>query len=377
MIKLANPFVVGRYVSSEYFCDRAEETAFLSKQIVNGRNVALISPRRLGKTGLIQHSFSQEPFTKDYDTFFVDIYSTSSLAEFVIQLGKAVVDRLRPQRENWKERFFQIVRSLRVGLKVSSITGEPSFDISLGELENPQTTLDEIFEYLESNERPCVVAIDEFQQIGQYKEKNTEALLRAMIQKCKQTFFIFAGSRRHVMSNMFNSAAKPFYQSAICMSLEPIPLPTYSVFVSQLFHSYDKEIDQKVIERVYTSLDGCTWFMQMMMNELFALTPVGGICEDTLISQAEGNVIGVQSDSYKDMLRSLSARQKALLIAIAKEGKASGVMSAAFIKRHFLNSSSSVQVALKALLGNDIVTEDSDSSYRVYDYFFADWLRGL
>ena len=75
-----NPFVVGKYLSDKYFCDRETETEFLRKQVENGRNVALISPRRLGKSGLIRHLFNQHDIREHYYVFFVDIYATSSLA---------------------------------------------------------------------------------------------------------------------------------------------------------------------------------------------------------------------------------------------------------------------------------------------------------
>ena len=188
-IAMMNPFVVGRYVSDKYFCDREGETSFLIKQIENGRNVALISPRRLGKTGLIQHLFHQESIEKNYHAFFVDIYATTSLTEFVYLLGKAIYDELKPKKTVWTERFFQIITSLRAGFKLDMVTGEPSFDIGLGDIQAPQTTLDEIFAYLETADKPCIVAIDEFQQIGGYEEKNVEALLRTKIQQCKQTMF--------------------------------------------------------------------------------------------------------------------------------------------------------------------------------------------
>ena len=245
--KLKNPFVVGRYVSDKYFCDREEETIFLKKQIENGRNVALISPRRLGKTGLIHHFFTQHSITNDYYTFFVDIYATSSLAEFVYLLGKAIYEELKPKKTQWTERFFNIISSLRIGFKLDTITGEPTFDIGLGDIQSPQTTLDEIFQYLECADKPCIVAIDEFQQIGNYAEKNVEALLRTKIQQSTNTSFIFSGSKRHTMSNMFNSASKPFYQSAITMPLAPIPIDVYADFASQMFEMYDKNVNQQLI----------------------------------------------------------------------------------------------------------------------------------
>ncbi|MDO4164715.1 MAG: ATP-binding protein [Bacteroides sp.] len=371
---IVNPFVVGRYVSDHYFCDRQKETEFLVKQTMNGRNVALISPRRMGKTGLIHHCFNQPELKGGYHTFFVDIYATTSLAEFVYLLGKTIYEELKPEKTAWTERFFQIVRSLRVGFKLDAMTGEPSFDISLGNIQSPQITLDEIFQYLEAADKPCLVAIDEFQQIGSYEEKNVEALLRTKIQQCRQTLFIFSGSERHVMSNMFNSSSKPFYQSAISMGLEPIPLAAYTDFAIRMFEERGKRIAPTVIESVYRQFDGCTWFVQMMMNELFALTAHDELCDMPKLELAHRNVIQAQESSYKDMLSRLAPKQKQVLQGIAKEGKASGITSSAFIKKYNLPSASSVQSAIKPLLKNEIVTQEEDA-YRVYDYFFAEWLR--
>lgn len=375
-IAMMNPFVVGRYVSDRYFCDREEETTFLIKQIENGRNVALISPRRLGKTGLIQHLFHQDLMNSKYHTFFVDIYATTSLTEFVYLLGKTIYDQLKPKKTVWTERFFQTITSLRVGFKLDMVTGEPSFDIGLGDIQTPQTTLDEIFAYLETADKPCIVAIDEFQQIGGYEEKNVEALLRTKIQQCKQTMFIFSGSKRHLMSNMFNSTSKPFYQSAISMGLEPIPIEIYVEFANRLFEEWGKHIDKSVIEQVYQMCGGYTWFVQMMMNELFALTREGERCDMDKIEIARKNVILTQESSYKDLLANLAPKQKLILQAIAKEGKAKGITSSAFIKKYKLPSASSVQSAVKPLLKDDLITQE-DGAYRVYDYFFADWMARI
>ena len=372
-LTILNPFVVGRYVSDKYFCDRTEETAFLTKQVENGRNVALISPRRMGKTGLVQHCFNQPSVSEKYYTFFVDIYATNSFTEFVYLLGKAIYEELKPQKTIWKEKFFQIITSLRMGFKMDTMTGEPGLDISLGDIQAPQTTLDEIFRYLEEADKPCIVAIDEFQQIGNYEEKNVEAMLRTKIQQCKQTMFVFAGSKRHLMSNMFNSPSKPFYQSAVSMGLHPIPLDIYTDFAIRLFEERGKHIDGEVIKQVYETFQGCTWFVQMMMNELFALTPHDETCHAGMLPLAKKNVISAQEDSYKHLLANLPPKQKLLLQAIAKERTAKGVTSSAFIKKYNLPSASSVQSALKPLLKNDFVTQ-MDDSYQIYDYFFAGWL---
>ena len=144
-----NPFVVGKYVSDNYFCDRVKETEFLRKQILNGRDVALISPRRMGKSGLIQHFFNQSSIREEYYVFFVDIYSTTSLAEFVYLFGKEIYEQLKPQKTQWKEKFFQVISSFRVGFKLDAMSGAPSFDLGLGDIHAPQSTLDEIFNYID------------------------------------------------------------------------------------------------------------------------------------------------------------------------------------------------------------------------------------
>lgn len=368
-----NPFVVGKYLDDRYFCDRSEETEFLRKQIFNGRDVALISPRRIGKSGLIRHFFNQTDIKERYHVFFVDIYATTSLAEFVYTLGKEIYEQLKPQKTVWKEKFFQIITSFRIGFKLDSYSGSPTLDLGLGDIQVPQTTLDEIFAYIDEADKPCIIAIDEFQQIGEYAENNVEALLRTKIQKCNRAQFIFSGSKRHMMSNMFNSPSKPFYQSAISMGLEPIPLGVYSDFATRLFEEYDRHVERAVIETVWTQYEGYTWFVQMMMNELFALTASGETCRESLIPVAMRNVIMTQEGSYKDILSNLPPRQKVVLQAIAKEGLAQNITSSKFIKKYNLNSASSVQAAVKLLLKNDLVTH-TESGYRVYDYFFSEWL---
>lgn len=368
-----NPFVVGKYLSNRYFCDRIEETEFLRKQIFNGRDVALISPRRIGKSGLIQHFFSQPDIKERYHVFFVDIYATTSLAEFVYTLGKEIYEQLKPQTTVWKEKFFQIISSFRIGFKLDSLSGNPTFDLGLGDIQAPQTTLDEIFAYINETDKPCIIAIDEFQQIGEYAEKNVEALLRTKIQKCHRAQFIFSGSKRHMMSNMFNSPSKPFYQSAISMGLDPIPMDIYTDFATRMFEENGKHVENSVIETVWRQYDGYTWFVQMMMNELFALTPSGETCQASQIPTAWHNVIMTQENSYKDLLSNLPPKQKIVLQAIAKEGLAHNITSSKFIKKYNLNSASSVQSAVKLLLKNDLVTQN-DNAYRVYDYFLSEWL---
>ena len=368
-----NPFVVGKYVSDNYFCDREKETEFLRKQILNGRDVALISPRRMGKSGLIQHFFNQSSIREEYYVFFVDIYSTTSLAEFVYLFGKEIYEQLKPQKTQWKEKFFQVISSFRVGFKLDAMSGAPSFDLGLGDIHAPQSTLDEIFNYIDEADKPCIIAIDEFQQISEYPEKNVEALLRTQIQRCKKAQFVFSGSKRHLMNNMFNSPSKPFYQSVISMGLDPIPMDEYAKFALRMFEQRGKGLDVDVVNVVWRQFDGYTWYVQMVMNELFSMTEKGSQCDKTMIADAYANIIHVQESSYKNILSQLAPRQKVVLQAIAKEGNACNITSAKFIGKYNLGTASSVQAAVKTLVNNDLITVEN-GIYRVSDYFFSTWL---
>ena len=370
--EIFNPFFIGRYVDKQYFCDRVKDTETLVRHILNGRNVALISPRRLGKSGLIHHTFAQDVIKDRYTTIYVDIYATKDLCEMVKALSEAIVKAVG-QKKIWHEKFFSFIKSLRVGFHIDAVSGEPSFDIGIGDIENPDKTIRELFDYMEASEKPCILAIDEFQQIREYPQTNTEAFIRSLVQQCSRTSFIFCGSKRHTMTDIFYSPAKPFFQSVISQSLKPIPMETYVEFAGRMFSQRGKILDRAAAEAIYRMFDGCTWYMQMMMNEMFALTKEGMTCTTEYIDFAWDNIIMAQEDRYQAILYGLAPKQKQLLQAIARDRTVEGITSSDFVKRHRLVSASSVQAALKPLLKNDIVTCE-EGIYRIYDYFFADYL---
>ena len=110
---MKNPFVTNGYVSPEYFCDREKETAKIVSLLTNENNIALISPRRLGKTDLLRHCFGQPEIKEHYHTFIIDIYATSSVRDFVNVFGKAVLDELRPKGKSVWGTFLNVLASLR------------------------------------------------------------------------------------------------------------------------------------------------------------------------------------------------------------------------------------------------------------------------
>ena len=370
--RMTNPFVTKGYAGPEYFCDRVKETEDLVKLLTNDNNMALISPRRLGKTDLIYHVFNQPEIKKHYYTFVIDVYATNSLGDFVDVFGKAILEELKPfGRKSW-ERFVSAMKSLQQQISFD-INGNPVWGIGLGNNSVPSTTLDEIFNYLRTADKPCLVAIDEFQQITQYADKNVEAALRTHIQRCPNATFLFSGSKRHMMSEIFLSPSRPFYQSVITMGLAPISEEVYIEFAKRLFQKGGKTLDEAVVHEVYTRFSGVTSCLQRVMNVLFLNTERNEQCTVEMVDRAVDYLLDLYSEHYEMLFRQMSERQRLVFSAIAKEGRAQNITGGAFIKKYQLWSASSVMSAAKALLDKDFITQDGDA-YFVYDHFFALWL---
>lgn len=335
-MKPNNPFLISGYHSPDYFCDRERETAAILEALHNGRNLTLIAPRRMGKTGLIRHAFfhlkEQHP---DIVTLYMDIYSTQSLGDFVRLFAHTVLGKL---------------------------------DSSPSEEER---TLKEIFDYLGSSEKRCYIAIDEFQQITEYPEKGVEALLRSYIQFLPNVNFIFAGSKQHVMQEMFTSSKKPFYQSTQLLTIDTIDRKEYAAFAMEHFSKQHTQLPQEIFEAIYAKFDGHTWYVQNLLNRLY------GYNRDVdleLVTYATEQIIAEQSYSYAGLLKAYSAGNVRLLKAIACEGCVKEVLSGEFISKHKLRAASSVSSSLKKLVDHELVYQTTDG-YIIYDRFMGEWLR--
>lgn len=376
MAKEVNPFIVTGKIEPQYFCDRIEESARLIKSITNGNNMVIISPRRMGKTGLIQFCYEKPEIKNEYYTFFIDILHTSSLREFTYLLGREIFETLLPRSKKMTTLFIQTLKSISGKFGFDPISGLPAFNIELGDIERPEYTLDEIFCYLATADKPCIVAIDEFQQVAKYPEKNIEALLRTHIQKIRNSNFIFAGSERHMMQEMFLSASRPFYHSADILELKAIVPEIYIPFIVRHFEQRNRRIEATNVEKVYALFKGHTYYIQKTFNEAFADTPMGKECTLDTIREAINNMVAANDTIFREILSNIPEKQKELLYAIAKDGEAERITSAQFIKRHKLSSASSVQSAVKKLLEKDVITE-INKTFSVTDKLFAMWINQI
>lgn len=370
---ITNPFITTGKVPSELFCDRKEESKRLLRSLTNGANVVLMSPRRVGKTQLIYYCFDKRDIRDNCITFFIDILKTSTLQEFTYELGKAVFNTLATRGQKMQKMAMATMRSLMGNIGIDPVTALPTFGIAIGEIQNPTYSLEEIFRTLENAGKKCIVAIDEFQQVMNYPEKNVETLLRSHIQKMANTQFVFAGSERHLLEEMFLDSTRPFYNSADIQSLEVIEESKYLKFVHDHFAANGKRIDDEAVSQVYHVFDGNTYYNQKTMREAFAMTAADSVCSSETTKQVIGMMVKEADRHYSEILARLSLPQKELLYAIAKEHRAKQITSGLFIRRHSLKSASSVQSSIKKLLDFGLVSVDA-GTYYIADQLMRLWL---
>ena len=303
----------------------------------------------------------------------MDIYATKNLSDFVNMLGKAVLDELRPKGKKVWEKFVTIVSSLKSDISFD-MKGIPTWSVGLGSINNPSITLDEIFSYLNQADKPCLVAIDEFQQIMRYDDETVEATLRTYVQRCTNAHFIFSGSQRHMMNGMFTSPSRPFYQAVSIMNLQPLDLSVYTDFCANKFEAAGKHLDRDVVASIYERFEAVTSYMHRILNVLYSRTEKGSTCEVPMVADAIDYILRMSSDTYESLYYQMPEKQRMMFLAIAREGKATSVTSGKFINKHKLISASSASSALKGLLEKDFITVDRNV-YSIYDQFFALWLK--
>lgn len=372
---MKNPFIISGNIPEKYFCDRRKESAKLIRTLTNGGNLCLISPRRMGKSKLISFCY-EKPELEGYYTFYIDILHTSSLREFTYLFGQKVFEVLRSKSRNMLTVLVQGLKSINAKLGFDPQSGTPTFSLELGDIVQPEFTLNEIFCCLEQADKPCIVAFDEFQQITYYPEKNIEALLRSHIQQLGNVHFVFSGSERHLVSEMFLSSAKPFYNSATLLLLDPIALTEYIPFVKRGFAEGEKRIDDKLIEAVYRQFEGNTYYMQKTFHEAFIDTSAGKECTLPLLRQEVDFLLEDAGNGYRQILSRIPEKQKEVLYAIASEGRAQKIMSAAFIRKYALTTASAIQAAVRKLVEQELVQVE-DNTYFLPDVLFRMYLLRL
>ncbi|MGM9788997.1 MAG: ATP-binding protein [Candidatus Cryptobacteroides sp.] len=369
-----NPFILEPFKSVEYFCDRERETREIINNISNGRNTTLISPRRLGKTGLIFRVFEEIRLLElQYETIYADISDTQNLDEFIKALSDAVVSKLKKQQGI--SDFFNALKSVRPLIGLDPITGSPQISFTFSNESQKQDTLIEVLTYLENYPQKIVLAIDEFQQIREYEGVNMEAILRKNIQHLHNVRFIFCGSKKHTMTDMFTNAKKPFYESTAFCYLSKLPVKVYGDFIREKFSLSHKNIDEKSINYILEWTQAHTYYTQRLCNEVFASS--GGMVNLPTVFMAIQSILDSERERFQEIRRLITSSQWKMLAAIAKEGTVRQITSASFLSKYNISSGPTALRNIKALIEKELVLASSDDEgtyYSVYNVFLSRYL---
>lgn len=371
---IRNPFIYQGYVDPRYFCDRLEETEELIANLQNGRNTTLISPRRMGKTGLIQNAFYRiKEADKNAICIYIDIFPTKNQHDFVQLFGTAIAQNALSYQQKTFKRLLEFFGSWRPVFSADPLTGMPTVSVSI-EPSQSVMTIKTIFDFLNQSRNKVYIAIDEFQQISYYPEQGLEAQLRSYIQFSPNVSFIFSGSKQHLMAQMFQSPERPFYQSTASMGLAPLHEEVYYDFANRFFTAKRGSITREVFSTIYQRFSGITQNIQQILNRLYEVER--NVESEQQVNEAIWHIVHRNSMPYETLVGFLTDNQLSLLKAIAKSERVASPQSNDFLKQYELPSASSVKTALTALLDKDLIYRDA-SGYWVYDRFFNLWLKQL
>ncbi len=362
-------------MSPEYFCDRKQETAQLVRYMRSGVHVALFAIRRLGKTGLIRHVFHPYTNSNKIVCIYLDILSTQNLTDFTNQLATAVYNRF-PAKKSLGKKVIELIQRFRPTITFDEFTGSPSVSLTLDTKAQREKTLVQILDFLDAQNRKVVFAIDEFQQILEYPETNTEALLRTQMQQLKNTSFIFCGSNQKMMQEIFNSAKRPFFASCSGFNLGYIDQKEYIKFIADQFNKNKRKVDADCLDFIceWTCLH--TFYTQFFCFNLFARNKKQTTLQDAYDTAAE--ILELNENIFFQYKNLLTSAQWNLLRAIAKEERVVQTQAKSFINKHQLGTPALVKRGIDALLQKEMIYYNAGIEkpyYEVYDKFLMRWLQ--
>ncbi len=371
-MKSKNPFPTTFYPGPELFCDRESETETLVSNIRNDHSTTVVAVRRMGKTGLIRHVF--EKMKTEIIPVYIDILSTYNQKDFINMLSSAVVNAVS-EKTGAGKKIMNFIKSLRPVMSFDPLTGNPQISIA-GSGNEMEKDIESLLKFLNDLPEKVVIAIDEFQQIVKYPEQ-IDGWLRSVIQTLPNISFIFSGSRRHVLTELFADPGRPFFRSTQMLHFDHIPREEYKAFIIRVFEDRGRTITPEVTDQILDWTSVHTYYVQLVCNRLYANAPKSMTMDDFIKERIK--ILNEQEAIFFQYRELLTKAQWNLLRAIAVEETVESPTSTNFITRYKLGSSATVLRSLAALENKEMIYTnpgpDNKKHYRVYDVFLRRWMQ--
>ena len=365
-----NPFIFSHIVTDEKFCHRVELEP-LKDYMLNSTSVVLFSKRRYGKSSLIKEIFKNHIDQKKYLTIYFDIFDISNINDFAYSFYKAVAKSFKNDMQSVLQILKNIFSRTTFSATVNS-NGEMEFKPSLAH-HSFEDMMEDIFtnlsKYLKKNNVKAIIAIDEFQQVASIKEKNMEAVLRTYIQNIDNISFIFSGSKKHLLTQMFTDYAKPFYAQAVPFELKQIECERFFEFVQKKFEQSNKSFEKEPFETLYKKVDGESWLIQNVAYHLWQR--YDRVNTNEQVEETIKDIANMSDSIYKLLFDNFSNTQKSALKIVVRSG-GMNLLSKEILSLYNISKSSLVS-ALNVLLEKEMIDKTNDI-YFINDKLFEIWL---
>ena len=368
-------FVYGIAVTDYNFTGRSAETRRLKANFEAGINSILISPRRWGKTSLVDHVCRQF-VDNDIITVRLDIFGCKTEYDFYNMLAVAVLKQTASKVQLWMDEARDFLARLtpKIGIPI-----DPTSEISVSLGITPEThTPEEILNLVETiatrKKRHIVVCIDEFQQVGEFDNtKEVQAKLRSVWQHHHYTSYCLYGSKRHMMSKIFLNRSMPFYQFGDLLWLQKIPTNDWMDYIISHFETAGKHISEQMVERICETVDNYPSYVQHLALILLNHLPQGGSVTEDMMPSAISELISTNEALYMQQVEPLSGYQMNLLKAIVS-GIHSGYNEKRVHSMFDLGSPSNMVRLRDALIERDLVYSEMQQLH-LTDPVFGLWFK--
>ena len=369
-----SPFVYGTTVSSHAFTNREKDVQKLKSNLLNGINTTIISPRRWGKSSLVEKVIREiNAKEKKHKTVVIDLFSVGSKEEFLEQFAKEVIKASSGKWQEWmqsgKDFFKRLIPKLSLGI-------DPNTDFSISfDWKELRKYSEEVLQLPETIARKkgirMIICLDEFQNLASYPGyEEFEKQMRAVWQRQKLVTYCLYGSKRHMMTDIFNNPAKPFYRFGDILLLPKIEHAKWLRFITNGFKNTGKNIDEKTASWIPEIMKNHSWYVQQLAQYTWNLTHKS--CSLKEAQAALQELLNANSPLYQKEVESISTSQLNLLKAVAK-GETQ-LTSVAVMEHYRLGTPNNVTKSKASLINNDLIQENN-GKYEFTDPAFEIWFR--
>ena len=345
----SKPFIFGVATSGENFTDREKETERLLSNFRYGVNTVLISPRRWGKTSLVQ-KVCRLASSDELKIVYLDIFACRSERDFYDAFASAVLKQTSSRWEEWMENAKLFLS--RISPKIS-LGPDPTSEFSISLELNPKS--EDVAEILQlpekiAGKKGCriVVCIDEFQQIGEFKDsKNFQKRLRSVWQLQKSVSYCLFGSKKHLMNELFEKKSLPFYKFGDAIYLDKISTPDWVEYIRGRFEATGKEIAKALAEKVCQTVDNHSSYVQQLSWLLWIHTDKEATEEN--LQEAVGDLLAQNTPLFEKQTEDLTTYQMNFLRAIT-EGIHTEFTTQENLRQYQLGTSANVSIIKRSLL---------------------------